>query len=102
MILVVFIARQVYDIYLKQNLSKDNLASVLNENIELQNREKMLSSEIERLKTKDGIEEEIRNKFNVVRPGESVVVIVENTSTSKKDLIKEKEGWWESFLKWMR
>ena len=62
----------------------------------------MLSSEIERLKTKDGIEEEIRNKFNVVKPGEHLVVIVDDASTSKNETTKQNTGWWGSFLGWFK
>jgi cell division protein FtsB len=91
-------AKQVYDIYKKQGLSKEGLISVLNENVELKKREKMLSSEIERLKTKEGIEEEIRNKFNVVKPGEHLVVIVDDASTSKNETTEKNTGWWESLL----
>jgi len=102
LVLVLFMAKQVYDIYQKQGLSKEGLTSVLNENSELKNREKMLSSEIERLKTEDGIEEEIRNKFNVVKPGEHLVVIVDDASTSKNETAKENTGWWGSFLGWFK
>ena len=102
LVLVMFMAKQVYDIYQKQGLSKEGLTSVLNENAELQNREKMLSSEIDRLKTKDGIEEEIRNKFNVVKPGEHLVVIVDDASTSKDEAVKQNDGWWGSFLGWFK
>jgi len=102
LVLVMFMAKQVYDIYKKQGLSREGLTSVLNENTELQNREKMLSSEIDRLKTKDGIEEEIRNKFNVVKPGEHLVVIVNDASTSKNETSKQDTGWWVNFLGWFK
>lgn len=102
LILVIFMAKQVYDIYKKQGISKDSLASVADENNELKNREKMLTSEIERLKTKDGIEEEIRNKFNVAKPGEHLVVIVDDASTSKSGTANESAGWWQNFLGWFK
>lgn len=47
----------------------------------------------ERLKTKEGIEYEIRKKFGVARPGESVAIIVEENSTSTAAL--GESGLWQ-------
>jgi len=43
---------------------------------DIKKREGNLESQIETLKTPEGIEEEIRSKFNVVKPGEQVILIV--------------------------
>lgn len=47
----------------------------------------------ERLKTEEGIEYEIRKKFGVARPGESVAIIVEDNSTTTATL--GESGFWQ-------
>jgi len=104
LIFIIFIANQVYGIYEKQKLSKENLSSVKNQYEELKNREKMLTSEIDRLKTKEGMEEEIRNKFDVAKPGEQVVVITDDGSSTK--VVKEENGTisglWNKVVGWFK
>ncbi len=50
---------------------------------ELESRERELSDRIQRLDTDQGVEAEIRSKFDVAKKGEQVIVIVDDTvSTS--------------------
>ena len=66
-ILIIFIvlaANAVWGVYKKQSLTKENLAQTAATFDGLQAREKMLSSEIEKLKTETGKEEEIREKYS--------------------------------------
>jgi cell division protein FtsB len=57
----------------------------------LHQREEVLSADISRLNTEEGIEDLIREKYQVVKPGEKMVVIVdkqeekENANGSLKD-----------------
>lgn len=55
---------------------------------DLGEREEYLREEIEHLNTEIGIEEEIRSRFNVVKDGEEMVVVVnpisENTNNKQK------------------
>jgi len=88
LILVILLSKQVYDIYKKKQLSQEGLATISKEYNNLKNRENMLSSEIEKLKTENGIEAEIRGKFDVVKPGEQVVIIINNGS-STPDQVKD-------------
>lgn len=66
-------------------------------NIEnLRNREKTLTSDIDKLKTEVGVEEAIRDKYQVVKEGEKMVVIVNNDDKleiSQTD-IKQVHGFW--------
>ena len=45
----------------------------------LSGREDKVRAELESLKTTEGLNEEIRSRFNVTREGENVAVIVDNT-----------------------
>ena len=53
---------------------------------ELRSREAALRSDIENLESPEGLEAEMRKKFNVAAPGEQLIVVVEEAET------KEGEG----------
>jgi len=95
-ILVIFLAKANYNIYQKSKLSSDNYAGVKRDYDGLKARKEMLESEINRLKTDNGIEEEIRSKFNVAKPGETVVVVINNSTST--DTNNQNKGFWSNFL----
>lgn len=74
--------------------------NVILSNIEtLRNREKTLSNDIEKLKTEEGVEETIRDKYQVVKEGEKMVVIVDEEE--KKASITPKETK-HGFVEWIK
>ena len=99
-VLLVFVVRATFSIYYKQKVSGENLSKAREEITELEKREKMLNSEIDRLKTDKGTEEEIRKKFMVGKAGEEVIVIVDDNKTNKNgaDASDEKKSAWVRFL----
>lgn len=62
----------------KERETSKNKASELNKIEELRKRESVLSADIERLNTPEGIEASVRDKFQVVKPGEKEVLIVDD------------------------
>jgi len=54
----------------------------------LRAREESINKDIEKLKTEDGVEETIREKYQVVKEGEKMVVIVDQ---DKKEINQETE-----------
>ena len=102
LIVVVFMVKQVYDIYEKEVVSKNNLDLVVKKYDGLKSREKMLSSEIDKLKTKEGLEGEIRDKFDVEKPGEQTVVIVDNADTKQSTSTSENKSVWQSIIGWFK
>ena len=58
----------------------------------------MLESEINRLKTDNGIEEEIRSKFNVAKPGETVVTVINSATDTLTDNDTSNKSFWVSFF----
>lgn len=96
LILIIFLGRSTYDIYKRQNLSATNYSGVKKNYDGVKERKDMLEFEIERLKTDVGVEEEIRSKFNVAKPGETVVTIIAGKGTST-DASNEKSSFWSSF-----
>lgn len=73
---------------------------ILNQIETLRVREESLTSDIERLKTEEGIEETIRDKYQVVKEGEKMVVIVDQEK-SEEIFIKE-ETKDHSFWGWVK
>jgi len=57
-----------------------------------------LEGQIEKLKTNDGVEEKIREKFRVVKDGEGLVVIVDDQKPAEPEA-PAKQGIFWSFLK---
>jgi cell division protein FtsB len=92
-ILIFFLGRATYNIYNKSKLSYDNYIIVKRDYENLKDRKGMLVSEINRLKTDSGIEEEIRDKFNVAKPGETVVTVISSSSVSA-DINDSNKGFW--------
>ena len=63
---------------------------------DLQSRTEELQASLARLKSDSGIEEEVRQKFTVARPGEEVVVVVdESAKKGKNGEAMEKRSIWE-------
>ena len=96
-IIIIFLAKATYNIYQKYKLNAENYATVKKQYDSLNARKDMLNSEIGRLKTDNGVEEEIRSKFNVAKPGETVVVVINGSSSTSSQNNSGDKGFWASF-----
>src|SRR3989344_3044414 len=76
------LSNSVYKVYQKKKEVEKALAQMQAEKLELENRNNFLEDSLEKLKTKEGIEFEIRKKLNVAEAGEGVAIIVEEESTT--------------------
>lgn len=90
-LITVALSRGAYSILTKERLTSKEVELLQEEVADLSEREAFLNSSIEKLKTEEGIEEEIKSKFNVARSGERVAVIVdpialEATTTPEKKI----------------
>lgn len=81
LIILIFISvlliRGVSEVYQQERITRVNKNQRIEYLEELENREDALQKEIDRLNTGRGVEEEIRQKFEVAKEGEEVIVIVE-------------------------
>lgn len=75
-VIVLLLARGVVNIFMKYRESVSLRDRATSELALLQVRKDTLSKEIEKLSTEVGVESAIRNKFNVVKPGEKVLLLV--------------------------
>lgn len=76
-IIMIFVARGVIGLYSKEKTSRFEVERLTKQKVEIENRLKSVSKQNEMLATTQGIEYEIRNKFDVVKEGEGVIVIVD-------------------------
>ncbi len=59
----------------------------------------LLKTQVDNLKTKQGVDDEIRSKFNVVKENEGVAVIVTGTSgVSTSTIPAEERSWWQKMF----
>lgn len=105
-VVFIFLAHAAWDMYKKESLAERKRAEAERELLALEERKAMLQEKIERLKTPEGVEEEIREKFGLAKKGEEVVVLVdedkkksENSDNSALDSVKR---WWRSVREWLR
>jgi cell division protein FtsB len=85
MVLVVIafvLARAVFNIYNKAQLSENRLAQAEANLSNLTQRQKDIASKVESLSTDQGIEAEIRTRYHAVKSGELVAVIVDDSQTA--------------------
>ncbi|MCH8741659.1 septum formation initiator family protein [Patescibacteria group bacterium] len=76
------------------NLRIENLKN----EIEILERKKQeLSAGISQISTEEYLEKEAREKFNLKKPGEELVVIL-SSEESEEEVPEKKEGFWQRFL----
>jgi len=76
-VLAFFIGRSVYERYTVEREMAVKLEERAKELDALKQRAALLEGKVEHLKNERGIEEELRNRFNVVKDGEQVVIILD-------------------------
>lgn len=91
--LIVFFARATWGVYTKEQESSANAYRATQELKRLAEREALLDSEIGRLSTPEGIEEEIRAKYGVSKPGEELLIIVDPMKEKVAPLPEDVSFW---------
>ena len=88
----------VWGVYQQERQTRINRNQRLTHLEELKIREGALKEEIDRLNTGRGIEEEIRQKFEVAKEGERVIVIVDPPENGPGFEVEEPKNQFEKFL----
>lgn len=101
-IIIILLLVSVFNVYKKQKVTRDNLAKTRSVLVGLEARERMLSSEIERLGTVNGIEKEIREKYDMVKPGEEVIVIIDSNSENSTSITPVSTSLWQKIKNWLQ
>jgi len=97
-LVLVFIYNMIDIIEKKRETSKkrDLITNQINE---LNQRQEVLKNDIEHLKTNEGIEETIREKYQLVKEGEKMVVIVDENQEENINIDIKKESKITHFFK---
>lgn len=82
LVLVIFLGNSTRKVYNKKVEAEKTLLNMQNEVRELKEKKVMIEANLDKIKTNEGMEFEIRKKFNVGRAGENVVIIVQEEATT--------------------
>lgn len=94
-LLLVFFAWTVIGFMGKLESTAENRRLAQEKVNELKKQKEDLSSEITRLGTQSGVEADIREKFGLAKPGEGVIVIVDDKSASSAEAMPKQSGFWD-------
>ena len=92
-LLTFFLGSATWHIWQKERITAERRSQSRRELRDVSTRETELRAEIERLTTARGQEEEVRSKFEVARPGEKVIVIVDAPADSQTAGALESSLW---------
>lgn len=98
LVFVVFSYNMV-GLFIKERETAKTKALALDKMTALQEREKSLNESIEKLKTEKGSEDLIRDKYQVVKPGEKVLIIVDKKPEVLPVESSKKE---HGFVNWLK
>ena len=89
-----------YPIYSKEHILLEK--KMAEEKVEaLQKQKAQLSGDIDKLKTDQGVEDSIREKFGFAKPGEGMIVVVDDKPAPVAPEEKKENGfeaWWKSLF----
>jgi len=90
-IVTVFLGYQVTGLHKKWSVSELRRTTAGVELRYYTDEEQSLRERIEQIQTPEGREKAIRQRFNVVKPGERVIYVVEEDNTFGSDIVLDKE-----------
>ncbi len=98
LIAVFFLGRATFDVYGKFVLSQNNFHRTHAEEMMLLEQKEDLSEQVEKLSTERGMEEMVRRNLPVGRPGEKMIVVVDDDEDQELEDLesdqKEDENRW--------
>jgi len=98
-IILILVAHGVYNVYEKEQESKAAVELTEKQQADTESRYNNIQQGNEELQSQAGVEAEIRSKFDVVKPGEGVIVVVDKNPTSiqenKQSVLKQ---FWDSVI----
>jgi len=69
---------------------------------ELEKSKSKLNSDIAKLKTEEGIEDNIRNKFGLAKEGENMILIIDDKNQTEMSKDSESTSFWSILKGWFR
>lgn len=104
LITVLFLLKSNYNIYKKNQIAKINRVESDRRLALLRQKSDHLTDQLKKLETERGVEEELRNKFQITKSGEEVLVVVdEDMADDDKDVQPEEEQtYWQRFKNFLK
>lgn len=98
LIAILFVGRAAWSMFAKSQETEENLARAQRELSELQSRAAHLESELEKFEREDGVETEIRERFNVAKEGEGVIILYDEQRDEEEANTDRNRPWWKRFF----
>jgi cell division protein FtsB len=98
LLITILLSISTYNRYVVAKDMEAKLEARRGELDELERRAKAIESKVEYLKDERGVEEELRNRFDAVREGEQVVILLDERGQKKEEKQEEIIDTKESFL----
>lgn len=83
--LLLLVANGAWNIYQKAAIARSERSRAERSFLDLQARTTELEASLARLQSARGVEEDVRQKFTVAKPGEDVVVVVDDASKKSEN-----------------
>jgi cell division protein FtsB len=99
LLLTAFLAFGVWKLFEKERAAKKSAAEMQQRLSELEERRGILAKKLGELETPRGIENEIRETYQVAKAGEQMAVIIDRTASSSASN-EAKKGFWGAVLGW--
>lgn len=100
-VLFLFVANATWGVFATYREARANRARADEELAALEGRRWQLAAEVARLKTPEGVEAAIREKYGLVKKGEGVIIVVDE-SAAAATAGGEEEGFWASLWRSIR
>lgn len=98
-VLVFFVGRGAWNTHEKAQIARSERNIAERALLDLEARSSELRASLIRLKSERGIEEEVRQKYTVARPGEEVVIVVDDSvKKGENGETVAGKGLWSSFV----
>ncbi len=97
LVVLVLVSKGTWNVYGKMESSRENFEKSERELEKLKTRQSALANQIDYLKTDQGIESEIRQKFRVVKEGEEIAVIVDDVQKVSEATTTPQKSLWTKF-----
>jgi len=97
-VLNVLLLKSNIELFGKERYTAKNSAEAKKVYIDTVVRKEALAADVARLGTHEGVDLELRRKFQVVKPGEETVIIVTNSTTSTSTPLEQKPSFWQTVV----
>jgi cell division protein FtsB len=102
-VIITILGNATWNIYVKNSIANENKLAAVRQLEDLKERKKVIKEKLDKLKTPEGREEEIRKNLPMAKEGEYVITIVDDedkkVSSDTEASTTIKKGLWE---RWFR